>query len=203
MVINNKFPYFLSLWKEQCSIVRIGDVRSMISRLQEPIEQSSPKYLLIRLLEVWKHACHVPYLKIEQFSGRVAWEVHIMDFWRIKIVTLNWKSLKKLLLLVLRGYLGVPDALFQYLWKHSISEVWSHALGIPLNLYIKCVRVKDSCLFEGVRIVFFGSPLVPLIWLFWRVYCVLTLLWSMLQLKTSIPIIMSACTVISLIRAPP
>ena len=40
----------------------------MISRLQGPIEHSSLKYVLTRPPEAWKHACHVPYLKIEQFS---------------------------------------------------------------------------------------------------------------------------------------
>ncbi len=59
----SSFYIFSLLSKEQCSIVRVGDVTSMISRLQEPIEHSSLKYVLTtdtRLSEVWKHACHVP-----------------------------------------------------------------------------------------------------------------------------------------------
>ena len=43
----------------------------------------------------------------------------------------------------------------------------SHDYNVPFkNMYrikgIKCVQVKDSCLFERVRIVFSRSPVVPL-----------------------------------------
>ena len=46
-------------------------------------------------------------------------------------------------------------------WKCPKRLVLSLRLLKPLS-NLKCVRVKDSCLFEHVRIVFSRSPLVPL-----------------------------------------
>ncbi len=40
----------------------------MISCLLGPVEHSSLKYVLTRPPEAWKHACHVTYLRIDQFS---------------------------------------------------------------------------------------------------------------------------------------